>query len=117
MCSKPFTDSNPEPWYGVRLIYQHIGVADKAFEERILIVCAESGDEAIASAEAISSATYEDENCSYTGYAMAFHIFDERGDALPEGTEVFSLLRKSELPVNEYLDRYFDTGSEYTEGT
>ncbi len=43
---------------------------------------------------------------------MAFHIFDENGDALGEGVEVFSLIRKSDLDVDDYLDRFHDTGDE-----
>lgn len=101
-----------EPWYGVRLVYQLIGESGNAFEERVLIVRADDFDSAIERAEQISHDEYEDESTIYTKYAMAFHIFDENGDALGEGVEVFSLIRDSNLAVNDYLDRFHDTGNE-----
>ena len=44
----------------------------------------------------------------YTGLAQAYLLFDAPG----HGAEVFSLLRGSDLDPEEYLDRYFDTGTE-----
>ncbi len=67
---------------------------------------------AISRAEHISRENYESDTTVYTDYAMAFHIFDENGDALGEGVEVFSLIRKSDLDVDDYLDRFHDTGDE-----
>lgn len=103
---------NPEPWYGVRMVYRLTGTAANAYEERVLIVRAADFDSAVSRAEQISRDDYENETTTYTGYATAFHIFDENGDTLGEGVEVFSLIRKSELDVNEYLDRFHDTGDE-----
>jgi len=105
---------NQEPWYGVRLVYRLTGSIEPAYEERILIVRAVDSDDAIARAEQISRDTYESENTVYTEYAMAFNIFDEDGDSLGDGVEVFSLIRKSELGVADYLDRFHDTGAEST---
>jgi hypothetical protein len=101
-----------EPWYGVRLVYRHVHANGHAFEERVLIVRAEDFDSAIARAERISRDDYENESTIYTNYAMAFHIFDENGDALGDGVDVFSLIRNSELPVDDYLNRFHDTGNE-----
>lgn len=106
-----------EPWYGVRLIYQLTGSSDAAFEERILIVRADNAESAILRAETISRESYESDTTIYTDYAMAFHVFDENGEAIGEGVEVFSLIRKSDLGVNEYLDRFHDTGNECSERT
>lgn len=103
--------ANPEPWYGVRLIYRLNGLSRPAYEERIIIVRAESDNYAIAEAEKYSK-DYESDTTEYTGYAMAFHIFDENGPCLGPGTEVFSLIRQSELAPNAYLDRFHDTGNE-----
>ena len=103
---------SPEPWYGVRLIYRLIGTSRLAYEERIIIVRAETDDDAIAKAEQYSK-DYESETTEYVGYAMAFHIFDENGPCLRPGTEVFSLIRQSELDPNTYLDRFHDTGNEF----
>ncbi|QDT03339.1 hypothetical protein K227x_17210 [Rubripirellula lacrimiformis] len=100
-----------EPWYCVRLIYHLVGTSSKAYEERVLIVRADSEGAAIAQAEAHSQ-DYESDTTVYTGYAMAFNIIDQNGPSLGAGVEVFSLIRKSELDVDAYLDRFHDTGSE-----
>ncbi|MCA9173544.1 MAG: DUF4288 domain-containing protein [Planctomycetales bacterium] len=102
---------NSEPWYGVRLIYRLTGMSRPAYEERILIVRANSEDDAIARAERCSR-EYESETAEYIGYAMSFHIFDEDGACLEPGTEVFSLIRESQLDPADYLDRFHDSGSE-----
>ncbi|MCL4852581.1 MAG: DUF4288 domain-containing protein [Bryobacteraceae bacterium] len=101
-----------EPWYGVRLVYRLTGRPTPAYEERILIVRADGFGEAIAKAERYSK-DYEDATTIYTDYAMAFHIVDEDGSSLGEGVEVFSLIRDSDLDIDEYLDRFHDTGREY----
>ena len=105
-----------EPWYGVRLIYQLTGSSRQAYEERVILVRADSFDAAIAQAE-VYSKDYEDETTIYTGYAMAFNIFDENGPSLGPGVEVFSLVRTSDLDVDAYLDRFHDTGNECCGGT
>jgi hypothetical protein len=105
---------NSEPWYGVRLIYRMTGCTKPAYEERILIIRADGADAAILRAERLSRDSYESDTTVYTGYAMAFHILDEDGGSLGDGVEVFSLIRGSGLDVNDYLDRFHDTGREFT---
>ena len=99
---------NLEPWYGVRLIYQLHGLSEEVYqnvyEERILIVRAESGEAAIEKAEEYSK-DYENATIEYLGCANSFNIFDENGPCLGPGTEVFSVLQKSSLPPDDYLDR------------
>lgn len=105
-----------EPWYGVRLVYRLTGFSSPAYEERILIVNASSFDDAIAKAERHSK-DHEDDATIYTGYAMAYHIVDENGPAIGNGVEVFSLIRDSELDIDEYLARFHDTGREHAKHT
>jgi hypothetical protein len=102
---------NPEPWYGVRLIYRVTFASRRAYEERVIIVPAESDVEAIRKAEQFSK-EYESETTEYIGYATAFHILDENGPCLGPGTEVFSLIRESELDPDAYLERFYDTENE-----
>jgi hypothetical protein len=103
-----------EPWYGVRLIYKlATGELRQAYEERVIIVRAESAEDALGQAERYSK-EYEGDTRQYTGYAMLFHIFDEDGPCLGPGVEVFSLVRYSDLDVDDYLDRFHDTGNECT---
>lgn len=104
--------STDEPWYGVSLVYQHNRVSGLAYEERILIVRAKSAEAAIEMAEAISGKEYEDESTVRLDYAMTFNIFDCDGPCLPPGTEVFSLIRDSDLTPDEYLNRFHTTGAE-----
>lgn len=73
---------------------------------------AADSDSAIERAEQLSRENYESDTTIYTDYAMAFHVFDESGESLGDGVEVFSLLRHSDLDVNAYLDRFHDTGAE-----
>ena len=107
-------NQTPEPWYGIRLIYKVTGLGKPAYEERVIIVRADSFDDAVRVAERYSKDRYESESTQYLGYATAFHIFDEDGPCLGPGVEVFSLIRESDLDVDDYLDRFHDTGSECT---
>ena len=101
-----------EPWYGVRLIFRSTFDPNRsAYEERVVLIHASSDEEAIAKGE-ICARTYEDETTTFTGYIMAFHIFDQDGPCLGEGVEVFSLIRYSDLEADAYLNRFFDTGDE-----
>ena len=86
----------------------------RAFEERVTPWKADSHDEAIRRAERevrtyVSDVSDEGE---YTGLAQSFELFDEPGD----GSEVFSLMRDSDLDPESYLDQFFDTGDERQRG-
>lgn len=105
---------NREPWYGVRMLYQLTGTSKQAYEERVMIVRADDGADAVQLAEQLSK-SYESDTTKYLGDAMAFHIFDENGPCLGPGTEVFSLIRESELEPNAYVGRFHDTGNECSE--
>ena len=100
-----------EPWYGIRLIFRLKIDGCNAYEERILIVHAESEHDAMQQADQLAR-EYENETIQYTGYAMSFHIFDENGSCLGPGVEVFSLMRCSDLSIDEYIDRFHDSGNE-----
>ncbi|MEY2612199.1 MAG: hypothetical protein RL069_1011 [Planctomycetota bacterium] len=101
-----------EPWYGVRLLYRLTGTVKPAYEERILIIPALSSASAIAEANSISERDYEDETVERLDYAMGFNIFDHSGAYLESGTEVFSLIRLSDLTTDQYIDRFHSTGEE-----
>ena len=70
-----------------------------SFEEAVARAEAEAAEYASVVAEA------PDE---YLGLAQAYRLVDGPGD----GTEVFSLVRESELGARAYLGRFFDTGAE-----
>ncbi|MBC6699892.1 DUF4288 domain-containing protein [Hymenobacter puniceus] len=104
-------------WYGARTVYRldrYSSESDSAYlyEERIVVVKAASFDDAIAQAEKEAS-TYATgkPGIAYLGFVNVFRIVD---DSITNNTEVYSLVRESTLLSKEYLDRFFDTGSERT---
>ena len=101
-------------WYSVRCVFA-VGWPPEAVgetcEERITLWRAQSAEEAVARAETEAkdyAATIEDGPSTYTRLAQCYRLDDEPGD----GAEVFSLMRDSKLSADDYLDRFFDTGSE-----
>ena len=100
-------------WYSVRCVFA-VGCRSEAvgetYEERITLWRASSAEEAIAraEAEALEYATVI-EGFTYLGLAQSYQLADDVGD----GAEVFSLMRDSELEPKEYLDVFFDVGTEH----
>jgi hypothetical protein len=93
------------PWYSVRCV---IRFPPDSYEERITLWEAGSSEAAIDSAE-LDVADYVDAlDGEYVGLAQAFLLPDVPSD----GTEVFSLMRESNLPPKDYVDKFFDTGRE-----
>jgi transglutaminase-like putative cysteine protease len=94
-------------WFGVRCIFQWRHQA--TYEERITVWHADSFDAAIRKAEFEASEYAEANELIYLGLAQGFWIF---GNQIAEGTEVFSLLRMSDLKTDDYLDTFYDSGQE-----
>jgi hypothetical protein len=105
-------DTEESGWYAVRCIFELAGSdGGHAYEERVTLWHATSGEEAIAraEAEAVEYANIIEETPDrYLGVAQSFHLFEIPAD----GTEVFSLIRESELPPDAYVDAFFNTGTE-----
>ena len=96
-------------WYGVRCVFRHreLGV----YEERLTLWRARSLGEAISRGELEAHEYCADlDSVEYADFAEAYQMFDEPG----EGAEVFSLMRESGLPADEYVGRFFATGAERT---
>jgi hypothetical protein len=91
----------------VRCIYRN---AEKrtSYEERITLWRAESFEIAIERAESEAREYAELVNLRYLGFAQANRFAEEPGD----GVEVFSLYRDSDLDSEDYLNTFFDTGTE-----
>ncbi len=102
-------------WYAVRCIFRaawthtsdDVVPDEQLYEERITLWQATSVEEAIALAEA-EAEDYAGDEDEYLEIAQAYLLFD----APTQGAEVFSLMRSSKLEPDEYLDAFFDTGSE-----
>jgi hypothetical protein len=45
------------------------------------------------------------------------NVFQLSDENIKNKTEVFSLMRESQLTPNKYIDRYFDTGHEKTKSS
>jgi hypothetical protein len=95
-------------WYSVRCIFRSLDAA--TYEERITLWRASNFDDAIAQAEHDAREYASVLRYDYVGFSQAYWLPDEK---LESGSEVFSLLRDSDLEATAYLDRFFDTGSEY----
>ena len=94
-------------WYSVRCIFK---ASDRdAYEERITLWLAESIDDAIRRAETEASEYGADIGLTYVGFAQAY---DLKTTSVENGSEVFSLIRESSLQASDYIDRFFDTGTE-----
>lgn len=93
-------------WFGVRCLFR---VLEGSFEERVTIWRARSHEEAISMPEA-EALEYADvlEGVEYLDLAQSYLI----GDRPEHGSEVFSLVRDSDLSDDDYLDTFFNTGGE-----
>lgn len=97
-------------WFGVRCVFRWIGQADKPYEERITLWRAASAAQAIKLAGREARDYAIDNGFEHLDFAQAYAL---DGDRITQGTEVFSLLRDSELKPESYLDSFFDTGGEH----
>jgi hypothetical protein len=97
---------SPMDWYAVRSVLKN----QDAYEERITLWRAASFEDAIAKAEA-EAAKYAWDDVVVLPFSQSYRL-----DRAPQdGSEVFSLIRRSPLPPDEYLDAFFSTGDELEE--
>lgn len=78
------------------------------YEERVTLWRAASFDAAIAMAEEEAEKYVEDLGGEVLSLTQAYALAMTPG----HGVEVFSLIRRSELTTDAYLERHFDTGTE-----
>lgn len=101
------TESN---WYTVRCVFQLDARNGFLYEERVTLWKAKSFDEAIAEAEKEASNYAETTKSKYLGLAQAYLLTDLTPPS--SSTEVFSMIRESNLTAKNYLDRFFDSSDE-----
>ncbi len=103
------------PSYTVRSIIRWAPRQDQQkqylYEERITAWNAISLDEALELAEAEAKTYAMDKGFVALDLFQGYWLFDEVG-ILPQGSEIFSLIRESNLDADPYLDAIFDTGTE-----
>ena len=106
-CQMPNESSGPQ-WYTVRCLFGAPRGRGFVYEERLTLWCTDSFENAISFAE--------DEAAIYAAANKLEYLDLAQVCLLPgyptSGAEVFSLLRDSELGSDEYLDSFFDTGTE-----
>ena len=98
-----------EPWFSVRCILAFTDDASTLYEERVTLWRASSFEEAIERAEREAREYVGGLDGEYVGLAQAYHLADEH---LEDGSEVFSMMRESELTAAAYITQFFDTGRE-----
>jgi len=99
-------------WFGVRTLYKWeslAGLEGRTYEERITLWQSRDHDSAIDAAE-VEAHSYEEFGPEYLDFAQSFEIkFDEnRPLRLTEGVEVFSLLRRSNLEPDDFIQEFFN---------
>lgn len=100
--------------FAVRCIFEapveSINTKKFLYEERITLWRALDIDQAIDRAQdEAKQYCRNNPGFRFSGLSQAFWMFQPvEGD----GVEVFSLLRESDLQMDEYLDRFFSTGDE-----
>jgi|GEM_PF-1497972 len=107
---------NREGWYSAQCIFLH---ADKVhgpkqmYEERIVVLRAESMEAAIDRAEKEAEDYCSDvSGCSYIGHVNVFALYD---DEIGDGSEIFSSMLKSQLVPKEYLNLHYPDAPENCE--
>lgn len=105
-------DPNREPWYAARCVFRWLDVTPETpghhlYEERIVLFRAESFEEALRRAEDEARDYASSLDMEFLKCVDIFHLFDRK---IGDRTEVFSLIRESELPSDEYVQQFFDTG-------
>ncbi len=94
-------------------MFEHEGLARTVgttiYEERIIVLRAVSLEEAIEKGEAEARKYISGSGIRCTGFIDVFHLF---GPKLRDGTEVYSLMRESALPIDTYLNQFYDDGNE-----
>ncbi len=101
-------ESPASQWYTVRCLFGSARREGFSYEERMTLWYTDSFDNAIALAEK--------EAATYAASAKVDYLDLAQVCLLPghptSGAEVFSLVRDSELGADDYLDNFFDTGTE-----
>jgi hypothetical protein len=95
-------------------VYRHPQPSSKVeggcvYEDRVVLIRADTADEAIEKAEA-EAATYAGDGSEFLGFTNVFHLY---ASSLRDKTEVYSRMRSSTLSPGDYLDHFHDSGAEH----
>lgn len=80
------------------------------YEERIILLKAESFEAAIIKAEnEARQYCRNSDDCEYAGFVEVFKLYEEK---LSDKSEIFSIMRTSDLSSDDYLERFFPAEDE-----
>jgi len=102
-------------WFGAKTLYEHIGLAGpkskkKVYEERVVVFRARDENEAMALAEEEARKYVANlKSTRYLGYVMLYITME---NVIRSGTEVYSLMRQTDLNPRAFQARYHDAKSE-----
>lgn len=106
-------------WYSVKCVFEHDGLAPGAeetvYEERVVILRADSLDDALDQGEAEArdyAASIGDDSICYAGFISAYRTGETE---LTDRMEVYSLMRETSMSREEFFTRYYADGSERTQ--
>lgn len=109
---------NSPEWFAAKTVCKHQrveegGASKTLFEERVVLLQAADFEDAIARGEVEAQEYCRGiRDVTYTGYIHVYRLF---AGTVGHGTEVFSLMRESELSDKDYLDHFYDDGRERTQ--
>jgi hypothetical protein len=95
-------------WFSVRCLFRFPNGSGGTYEERITLWRAAGFADAVKLAEAEAADFAAGTGAEYIGLAQAYALDDEP----THGSEIFSLMRDSDLGSEGYLNMFFDTGDE-----
>ena len=80
------------------------------YEERVILIRASTVEDAMRKGETEAKG-YAREGIEYLGFMDLYHLAT---DGVGDLSEVYSLMRSSNLSPTEYLDHFYDTGTEHS---
>jgi hypothetical protein len=102
------SQSSGTQWYTVRCLFGTEREKGFVYEERLTLWCTDSFDNAIELAEKEAAVYAAASQLEYLDLAQVCKLPGHP----TSGAEVFSLVRDSTLSSDDYLDAFFDTGTE-----
>ena len=93
-----------EVWFGIRCVLRL--AKPNIYEERITLWRTDTFEEAVALAEAEVEDYARDVGGEYLGLAVAYRLAYQPG----HGSEIFSLMRDSQLDPDTYIETFVSTG-------
>lgn len=107
---------NENSWFGAKCLFVHNNLSKEEdiiiYEERVIVVRANDSDWAIKKVEKKAKEYAQNENeCEYLNFIDCFII---ENDKISDFTEVYSIMRKSNLEADEFISQYYDDGEQCT---